>query len=123
MATEDWSCNALEALQLRLCEPPSLHLSTRPDKKRVPHFPKVNAFSTGRSKAGNATLSSEEQELVEPFAPSFVYPIFGEEETIFGYQGLNIDVCLFSSFEPGLTTELQLKSIFLTYSIVSHLEV
>jgi hypothetical protein len=63
-------------------------------KKRVPHFPKVNLFSTGRSKAGNATLSSEEQELIEPFAPSFVYPIFGEEETIFGYQGLNIDVCL-----------------------------
>ncbi|GAA6020099.1 hypothetical protein JCM11491_006397 [Sporobolomyces phaffii] len=63
MTTADWSCNGLEALQLRL----------------------------SRSQEDAAALGEEEQRLVEPFAPTFVYPIFGEEETIFGYQGLNID--------------------------------
>ncbi|GAA5965247.1 hypothetical protein JCM3765_006371 [Sporobolomyces pararoseus] len=63
MATEDWSCNALEALQLRLC----------------------------RSKEETAALGEEAHQLVDKFAPTFVYPIYGEEETIFGYQGLKID--------------------------------
>jgi len=41
-------------------------------------------------------LNEEESKLVETFAPVFVYPIFGEEETIFGYQGLEIDVSTLS---------------------------
>ncbi|GAA5945115.1 histone acetyltransferase catalytic subunit HAT1 [Sporobolomyces koalae] len=63
MATEDWSCNGLEALQLRLA----------------------------RTKQETNVLQDEDKQLIEPFAPAFVYPIFGQEETIFGYQGLNID--------------------------------
>jgi len=49
-------------------------------------------ISAVRSKAETAALAEEDQALVEPFAPVFVYPIFGDEETIFGYQGLEIDV-------------------------------
>ncbi len=30
----------------------------------------------------------------ESFSPTFTYPVFGEEEKIFGYQGLDINVCL-----------------------------
>lgn len=41
-------------------------------------------------------MNEEESKLVETFAPVFVYPIFGEEETIFGYQGLEIDVSTLS---------------------------
>ncbi|GAA5830264.1 hypothetical protein JCM11251_001287 [Rhodosporidiobolus azoricus] len=33
----------------------------------------------------------DSDEPAEPFAPTFVYPIFGEEETIFGYKDLDID--------------------------------
>ncbi|BGP37916.1 histone acetyltransferase 1 [Rhodotorula kratochvilovae] len=62
MSTE-WSASGLDALRLRLV----------------------------RSKAETAALPEEEHALVEPFAPIFVYPIFGDEETIFGYQGLDID--------------------------------
>ncbi|GAA5911018.1 histone acetyltransferase catalytic subunit HAT1 [Sporobolomyces salmoneus] len=63
MATQDWSCDGLSALQLRLC----------------------------RSKEDTASLQEGDQALVGQFSPTFVYPIFGEEETIFGYQGLSID--------------------------------
>ncbi|GAA6062039.1 hypothetical protein JCM10212_005024 [Sporobolomyces blumeae] len=61
--SEDWSCDALSALQMRLV----------------------------RSNDATAALIEEERAKVEPFGPAFVYPIFGDEETIFGYQGLNID--------------------------------
>ncbi|GAA5852723.1 hypothetical protein JCM3766R1_000355 [Sporobolomyces carnicolor] len=66
MATEDWSCNGLEALQLQLC----------------------------RSKAekDKCAASKEDARLVTPFEPTFVYPIFGQEETIFGYRNLKIDL-------------------------------
>ncbi|GAA6037103.1 hypothetical protein JCM8097_008736 [Rhodosporidiobolus ruineniae] len=59
----DWSNDGLQALQLRLA----------------------------RSNAETASLDDEERKLVEPFAPEFVYPIFGEKEVIFGYKGLDID--------------------------------
>ncbi|GAA5859267.1 hypothetical protein JCM1840_003825 [Sporobolomyces johnsonii] len=58
-----WSANGLEALQLRLV----------------------------RSSEDTDALPEEDQPLVETFSPAFVYPIYGEEETIFGYQGLSID--------------------------------
>ncbi|GJN88600.1 hypothetical protein Rhopal_001566-T1 [Rhodotorula paludigena] len=61
--SEDWSASGIEALQLRLV----------------------------RSKKAADELSEDERKLVEPFSPTFVYPIFGDEETIFGYKGLNID--------------------------------
>ncbi|GAA5885406.1 hypothetical protein JCM6882_009607 [Rhodosporidiobolus microsporus] len=34
---------------------------------------------------------ADSDEPAESFAPTFVYPIFGEEETIFGYKNLEID--------------------------------
>ncbi|POY70240.1 putative Histone acetyltransferase [Rhodotorula taiwanensis] len=61
--TEDWSASGVEALRLRLA----------------------------RTKAQEEQLESQEHALVEPFSPIFVYPIYGEEETIFGYKGLDID--------------------------------
>lgn len=40
-----------------------------------------------------ASLTEEELSRVEVFSPLFAYPIFGEEETIFGYRNLEIQVC------------------------------
>ena len=45
-----------------------------------------------RSTADTAALEDEEKVLIEPFSPAFVYPIFGQEETIFGYRDLEIHV-------------------------------
>ncbi|GAA5935242.1 hypothetical protein JCM1841_002861 [Sporobolomyces salmonicolor] len=61
--SDDWSANGVEALQLRLV----------------------------RSKEDTHALAEEDQPLIEAFSPGFVYPIYGEEETIFGYRGLSID--------------------------------
>lgn len=60
-----------------------------PSPSRADHSP---SSSSARSKAQTADLQEGEQDLVQPFAPTFVYPIFGEEEKIFGYKGLEIDV-------------------------------
>lgn len=50
-----------------------------------------------RSQEDEEVLHGHEQELVGEFAPAFVYPIFGEEETIFGYRELEINVRPFLS--------------------------
>lgn len=47
-------------------------------------------------------MTQEEHKLVEPFSPLFVYPIYGEEETIFGFKGLDMDVRFFSSISLSL---------------------
>ncbi|KAM0792441.1 hypothetical protein ACM66B_005118 [Microbotryomycetes sp. NB124-2] len=60
----DWSSDATQALKLRFV----------------------------RSKADEADLSEDEQRLVRDFEPAFVYPIFGQEETIFGYHNLEIQL-------------------------------
>lgn len=39
-----------------------------------------------------ANGSDEEQTSVGAFTPDFTYPIFGEQEKIFGYKGLEIKV-------------------------------
>ncbi len=45
-----------------------------------------------RSKEDTKQLTEDEIALVDDFSPTFVYPIFGEEETIFGHKGLRIEV-------------------------------
>lgn len=45
-----------------------------------------------RSKQDTQALEEAEIVLVDDFSPTFVYPIFGQEETIFGYKGLSIEV-------------------------------
>ncbi|KAK4053052.1 histone acetyltransferase 1 [Microbotryomycetes sp. JL201] len=60
----NWSSDALQALKLRFV----------------------------RSKADEAELSEDEDRLVRDFEPTFVYPIFGQEETIFGYHNLEIQL-------------------------------
>ncbi|KAI9597278.1 histone acetyltransferase type B catalytic subunit [Syncephalis fuscata] len=40
-------------------------------------------------------LDAEDSESI--FAPTFTYPIFGQEEQIFGYSGLHIDLCFSAS--------------------------
>lgn len=57
----------------------------------------LTCVTLARTKAQEAQLTQEEHKLVEPFSPLFVYPIYGEEETIFGFKGLDIDVRFFSS--------------------------
>lgn len=63
-----------------------------------------------RGKADVRQLDEEEINLIDDFAPSFVYPIFGQEELIFGYTGLEIQVrrCVApsSSNARSETTEL-----------------
>lgn len=39
-------------------------------------------------------LQDEELQITEPFQPQFTYPIFGEQERIFGYKGLDVKVCI-----------------------------
>ncbi|KAL8293125.1 hypothetical protein RQP46_000819 [Phenoliferia psychrophenolica] len=43
-----------------------------------------------RSKDDAAALSDDDKVRIAPFSPAFVYPIFGQEETIFGYRDLEI---------------------------------
>ena len=50
-----------------------------------------------RSEASTEALEEEEQGLVADFAPEFVYPIFGEAQTIFGYSNLSIKLQFASS--------------------------
>lgn len=45
-----------------------------------------------RSPIDADVLEGDEVAVEEPFNPVFTYPIFGEQEKIFGYQGLNIQV-------------------------------
>ena len=45
-----------------------------------------------RSANEAALLSDDDQAKVAEFSPAFVYPIFGQEETIFGYRDLEIHV-------------------------------
>lgn len=33
-----------------------------------------------------------DRKLLEPFHPTFTYPIFGDKEVIFGYKGLKVRV-------------------------------
>lgn len=47
-----------------------------------------------RSPIDADVLEGDEVVCEEPFSPAFTYPIFGEQEKIFGYQGLNIQVSL-----------------------------
>jgi histone acetyltransferase 1 len=47
---------------------------------------------TVRSPIDADALEGDEAIAEEPFSPAFTYPIFGEQEKIFGYQGLNIQV-------------------------------
>lgn len=40
-------------------------------------------------------LEGSDRVLIEPFNPTFTYPIFGDQEKIFGYRGLEIKVSSF----------------------------
>jgi len=85
MVSKHFKCDLV-----RLSSPslsPKDHLKSRPLTSPPPSL-------LARTKEEVAALSEEEEKLVETFAPVFVYPIFGEEETIFGYQGLEIDVSI-----------------------------
>lgn len=47
-----------------------------------------------RAPEDEASLRRDEQHLVSAFHPKFVYPIFGEEEQIYGYEDLDIQARL-----------------------------
>ena len=47
-------------------------------------------------------LHGEEKQRIEPFHPAFTYPIYGEKERIFGYEGLDIKL----SFASGSLKQL-----------------
>lgn len=60
----DWTADANEALSLQLV--------------RAPEDADV--------------LEDDEIRTIEPFNPSFTYPIFGDQEKIYGYEGLSISL-------------------------------
>ncbi|KAA1071419.1 histone acetyltransferase 1 [Puccinia graminis f. sp. tritici] len=72
MAGEDperWACDGTGALSLRLA----------------------------RGKVAADQLAPSEQHLISSFHPKFVYPLFGDEETIYGYEDLDIQLAFNSS--------------------------
>ncbi|PLW58306.1 hypothetical protein PCANC_00808 [Puccinia coronata f. sp. avenae] len=50
-----------------------------------------------RGKAASAQLPPKEQHLITSFHPRFVYPLFGEEEIIYGYEDLDVQLAFNSS--------------------------
>ncbi|KAH9827718.1 histone acetyltransferase type B catalytic subunit-like [Teratosphaeria destructans] len=51
----------------------------------------VNEWSTNTTQCLHiALVHSDGAPLADPFHPAFTYPIFGDEEVVFGYQGLRI---------------------------------
>ncbi|POW20178.1 hypothetical protein PSHT_03836 [Puccinia striiformis] len=50
-----------------------------------------------RSKAAVDQLGPLEQDLIASFHPKFVYPLFGDEETIYGYEDLDVQLVFNSS--------------------------
>lgn len=51
------------------------------------------ALLSGRDAVDSSLLSSDaELASIQPFSPVFTYPIFGEEQKVYGYQGLDIKV-------------------------------
>jgi hypothetical protein len=60
-----------------------------------------------RSKEDTKQLAEDEIPLVDDFTPTFVYPIFGQEETIFGHKGLSIEVSLASEMTPHSACQLR----------------
>jgi histone acetyltransferase 1 len=60
-------------------------------------FCSANSFtgSADANKAINISLlqrGADAPKVIASFHPKFTYPIFGEEERIFGYQGLQVNV-------------------------------
>ncbi|CAK9787123.1 histone acetyltransferase type B [Cutaneotrichosporon oleaginosum] len=64
MSDEDWVTDSNQALELQL---------VRPDEE-------------------DAQLKGADRAAVEPFHPTFTYPIFGDQEKIFGYRDLSIQL-------------------------------
>jgi len=55
----------------------------------------TSAGSADANKAVTISMvqpAADSLKTVSTFHPKFTYPIFGEEERIFGYQGLNVDI-------------------------------
>jgi hypothetical protein len=40
----------------------------------------------------DADALGDDDPAIQPFHPDFTYPIFGEQEKIFGYKGLDVQV-------------------------------
>jgi len=69
----------------------------------------ANVLSTGSVKANEAlsislvVADSGGSKTLSSFHPKFTYPIFGDEESIFGYQGLKIQLRYHAcDMRPGL---------------------
>lgn len=76
---DDWVCSSNDALTLQLGQFPSPVTSYAADRPV-------------RSAEDSKLLAGEELLTVDTFNPTFTYPIFGEEERIFGYKGLEIQL-------------------------------
>lgn len=111
---DDWSSDGLEALKLRLGKFAALlPLSSSIERvasriaqakmsaqllQATPRYKCIHSLAHAvRSEHDTSQLEEEERVLVDDFSPTFVYPIFGQEETIFGFKNLEIQVRLLAS--------------------------
>lgn len=53
---------------------------------------RIDDIPPGRSPQDEPTGEGDVVAAVEPFHPTFTYPIFGEREKIFGYKQIQIEV-------------------------------
>lgn len=49
-------------------------------------------YSPSVRSSEDAEALGDDDAAIQPFHPDFTYPIFGEQEKIFGYKGLDIKV-------------------------------
>lgn len=71
------------------------------------------AGSTNANEAVNISLVQAGQSspvTLSTFHPKFTYPIFGEEECIFGYHGLKINICFAAhNLQPNVSIKYEKK--------------
>ena len=70
----------------------------------------VEEWSTNSNECFTIDLQHGDGSTAATFQPEFTYPIFGEEEAIFGYQGLSINLTFAAhNLKPHLAISYERK--------------
>lgn len=83
----EWLCDSNKAFSIQLCESSDLPL-----RALAMQAAEIYDIPPGRSPQDEPTGEGDVVAAVEPFHPTFTYPIFGEREKIFGYKQIQIEV-------------------------------
>lgn len=90
---EYWVSDSNEAMSLQL------------SKSRMPaSFPYAPAHTQTVRSQEDADALGDDDVAIQPFNPTFTYPIFGESEKIFGYHNLDIKVGASGLYGSSLLT-------------------